>query len=155
MLEIRHRFPAHAASAAAARRAVEGLLAASSPANVDDARIVVSELVTYSILNSSRDHTSWIDLTLKVSRKSLRIEIQNGGSGSGSASGSGDSPIPVTKEEALSEPSRSIVEGLAEDWGTASSTGIWAVMAWDRGEGGSRQFDAYRSISLRSLSLRS
>jgi hypothetical protein len=139
MLEIRHRFPAHAASAAAARRAVEGLLAASSPLNLDNARIVVSELITYSILNSTRDHTGWIDLTLKVSRIALRIDIANGGSEAG------DDLAPASEEEALSEPSRSIVEDLTDAWGTGPANGIWAVLPWGRDATG----DAYRWISDR------
>ena len=126
MLEISRRFPAHVASAGAARRAVEGLLAASSPVNLDNARIVVSELITYSILNSSRDHTGWIDLTLKVSRTTLRIDIVNGGSEDG------NDTAPAPKEEALAEPSRSVVEGLTDDWGTGPSNGIWAVLPWGR-----------------------
>lgn len=126
MLEIRHRFPAHVASAGAARRAVEELLAASSPVNLDNARIVVSELITYCILNSTRDHTGWIDLTLKVSRTTLRIDIVNGGSEAG------DDTAPAPKEEALSEPSRSIVEGLTDDWGTGPANGIWAVLPCGR-----------------------
>jgi anti-sigma regulatory factor (Ser/Thr protein kinase) len=144
MLEIRHRFPAHAASAAAARRAVEGLLAGSSPGDLDDARIVVSELITYSILHSTRDNRSWIDLTLRVSRDSLRIEIRNGGLGF-------PRPPAASKDDALSSPSRSIVERLADDWGTESEGVIWAVLAWDRGPGTrTGQFEAYRSLSVRT-----
>jgi anti-sigma regulatory factor (Ser/Thr protein kinase) len=144
MLEIRHRFPAHAASAAAARRAVEGLLAASSPGNLDDARIIVSELITYSILHSTRDTRSWIDLTLKVSRESLRIEIRNGGLGF-------PRPPADSKADALPSPSRSIVERLADDWGTESEGVIWAILSWNRGSGPrTHEFDAYRSLSLRA-----
>lgn len=146
MLEIRHRFPAHAASAGAARRAVEGLLAASSPGNLDNARIVVSELVTYSILNSTRDYTGWIDLTLKVSRTTLRIELKNGGSSAGPGA------APTSKEDALSKTSRSIVEHLADDWGTSSAHGIWAVLSWGPSESQSKEFAASRSISDRVLS---
>jgi hypothetical protein len=146
MLEIRHRFPAHAASAGAARRAVEGLLAGSSPGNLDNARIIVSELVTYSILNSTRDYTGWIDLALKVSRTSLRIELRNGGSAPDAG------VAPASKEDALSETSRSIVEHLADDWGTSPAHGIWAVLSWGPSESGSKESDALRSISDRLLS---
>jgi len=124
---------------------VEGLLAASSPGNLDNARIVVSELVTYSILNSTRDYTGWIDLTLKVTRTTLRIEIRNGGSGIDPAVG------PASKEDALPEPSRSIVEGLADEWGTSSAYGIWAVLSWGPSESQSRELDSYQSISDRVL----
>jgi hypothetical protein len=125
---------------------VEGLLAASSPGNLDNARIVVSELVTYSIVNSTRDYTGWIDLTLKVTRTTLRIELRSGGSGAS------DGAAPASKEEALSDTSRSIVENLADDWGTSSAHGIWAVLSWGPSESQSRELDSYRSISDRVLS---
>ena len=146
MLEIRHRFPAHAASAGAARRAVEGLLAGSSPGSLDNARIVVSELVTYSILNSTRDYTGWIDLTLKISRTSLRMELRNGGSAASARA------TPASKDDALPETSRSIVEHLADDWGTSPAHGIWAVLSWGQNGSQARDVDSYRSISDRVLS---
>jgi hypothetical protein len=125
---------------------VEGLLAGSSPGNLDNARIVVSELVTYSILNSTRDYTGWIDLTLKISRTSLRIELRNGGSGAGAGA------PPAPKEDALSETSRSIVEHLADDWGTSPAQGIWAVLSWGPNESRSKEIDARSLISDRELS---
>jgi hypothetical protein len=125
---------------------VEGLLAGSPPRNLDNARIVVSELVTYSILNSTRDYTGWIDLTLKISRTSLRIELRNGGSGDGPGA------APAPKEEALPETSRSIVEHLADDWGTSSGHGIWAVLSWGPSDPQSKELGAFRSISDRLLS---
>lgn len=124
---------------------MEGLLAGSPPRNLDNARIVVSELVTYSILNSTHDHTGWIDLTLKISRTSLRIELRNGGSGDGPGA------APAQKEEALPETSRSIVEHLADEWGTSTGHGIWAVLSWGPSEFQSRELDAFRSISDRQL----
>jgi anti-sigma regulatory factor (Ser/Thr protein kinase) len=146
MLQIRHRFPAHAAAAAAARRAVEGLLAGSSPGQLDDARIVVSELVTYSIVNAQHDQTAWIDLTFKVSRSALRIEVNRNQSAPPD-----ETETAVPKDDALSDHSRFIVERLADEWGTSPGDEVWAVLPRDRGEDThSRLFEPRRSLSLRS-----
>jgi hypothetical protein len=146
MLQIRHHFPAHAASAAAARRAVEGLLAGSSPGHLDDARIVVSELVTYSIVNAHHDETAWIDLTFKVSRSSLRIEVRRSEMTQG-----GETDIAVSKDDALSDQSRFIVEHLADEWGTSPGDEVWAVLPRDRGEDTSTNSSVVqRSVSLRA-----
>ena|SRR5437867_4619266 len=145
MLQIHHRFPAHAAAAGAARRAIEGLLAGSSPGPLNDARIVVPELVTYSIFKGGDDRNAWIDLTIKVSRASLRIEVRRGGPGSSG------SATAVSKDDSLSDNSRFIVERLADDWGTSPGNEIWAILWSDRGEGTrSRDQEGHRSLSLRS-----
>lgn len=128
MLEVRHRFPAHPASAAAARRAIDSLLAASSPRELSDARIVVSELVTNAIVESRGPDGGWIELTLRLSRDALRIEVRRTGleqfrAASGDTSGGG----------ALSGESLSLVEGLTQEWGRSLDAGVWAVLAWSRG----------------------
>jgi 2-keto-4-pentenoate hydratase len=128
MLQIKHRFPAHAATAAAARRDVEGLLAGSSPGRADDARIVVSELVTHSIAKAQDEEGTWIDLTLKVSRNALRIEV------TWDQAGLKMPATIISKEEVLSDASRFIVERLAEEWGTTPDNEVWAVLPRYRGE---------------------
>jgi anti-sigma regulatory factor (Ser/Thr protein kinase) len=127
MLEVRHRFPAHPASASAARRAIDSLLAASSPRELADARIVVSELVTNVIIESRGPDRGWIELTLRLSRDALRIEVRRTGPEPDRA------PVRTWGQGALSGDSLSLVESLTEDWGRSPDAGLWAVLAWSRG----------------------
>jgi hypothetical protein len=104
---------------------------------------VVSELVTAALVRSGNGTTGWIDLTLKMSRGGLRIEVRDG------EPPSGEDRTALPMDESLSETSRHIVEGLTERWGADPGTGLWADLIWEGSGPSSSALDRFgKRLSL-------
>jgi anti-sigma regulatory factor (Ser/Thr protein kinase) len=106
-----------------ARRALERFAPELDPEVRDDAKLLVSELITNSVKYGGHGHLS---LALEIeSPRRLRIEVVD----------QGDGFTPKPRAEGRVEPGGwglSIVDALADDWGVhAGSTHVWFTIARD------------------------
>lgn len=116
------RVPFQAPSASLVRRQLRGWLEGQGYAGetVDDARVVVSELVGNSIRHAAPLPVNEIAVTWGVDNGDLVISVSDGGAGT--------SPHPVAApESAISGRGLSIVEALVERWWVESNHGHTTV----------------------------
>jgi anti-sigma regulatory factor (Ser/Thr protein kinase) len=107
--------PRDARAPASARRAVAAAAAALGPALVDDACLLVSELVTNSVR-----HGKGARVTVRIETEppaTLRCEVADDGDRFAQA---------AVEDEALGGWGLRLVDALADDWGVASgSARVW------------------------------
>ena len=103
---------------AEARLSLVPLSRAVSPDQLDDLRLVVSELVTNSVLHAGLTDRDSITLSVAVRPDRVRVEVVDGGRGFAEAS-----ERPASLGWGLP-----IVDRLADRWGTerTSETKVWA-----------------------------
>jgi anti-sigma regulatory factor (Ser/Thr protein kinase) len=102
-------------------RAFEGTLL---PGQLDELRLVVSELVTNSVIHSGLKEGESIQLSVQVLVRSIRVEVVDSGCGFPEA----DAPKPPPGRQGWGLP---IVDALADRWGTerGPNTKVWAEFA--------------------------
>ena len=121
------RLDFHGASVRAARERLRGALCDRCPeARMEDARVVVSELVANSLRHAQPldDHTIAVGWSMEPDV--LRVSVTDGGS---------PTSVPTTRrpgELATGGRGLKIVQTLAERWGVdtkGSTTTVWAELA--------------------------
>jgi len=113
-------------SAAEARRALEAMAGRLAPRRLEDARLLVSELVTNAIRHAELEAEDTITLVLEAREELLRIEVCDPGPG-------------FELREPVPDPSRPsgwglyLVRELADRWGVEldGQTRVWFEL--DRG----------------------
>jgi len=114
----------HAAPSAPtqARRSLDTLRSMISLEQLDDVRLVVSELVTNSVLHAGLSGEDAVTMAVEVLADRIRIEVTDPGHGFMDQS----EEIPEGHGHGLI-----IVERLADRWGTdrGSETKVWAEFA--------------------------
>jgi anti-sigma regulatory factor (Ser/Thr protein kinase) len=94
---------------------------------LEDARLLVSELVTNSVLHSRTEAEEWIELNVTTQEgKGLRVEVRD--------AGIGFEPKTLEKSEArTSHWGLFLVEKLADRWGVSNDgdTRVWFELAYD------------------------
>lgn len=109
----------------AARVALSRLAREVPPRALDDARLIVSELVTNAVRHAPLGPTDVIRLTLKVENGHLRIEVGDPGAGFTWTARTDAAPLGGGWGLYL-------VSRLADDWGVAVEGGatlVWAEIA--------------------------
>ncbi len=127
---LARRFPADPSSIGAARRAVEEL-ACLGPTVLEDVRLLVSELVANSVEHSPQREGTPIGLTVSVSTRRVRVEVDDGGHGF----------TPTQSRPPLDAPSGRglfVVDQLAACWGVSGTGGtrVWCEIERERLDGG-------------------
>jgi anti-sigma regulatory factor (Ser/Thr protein kinase) len=104
---------------AEARSSLVPLSRTVSPDQLDDLRLVVSELVTNSVVHAGLTDQDAIILSVEVLPSSVRVEVVDGGHGFAGSSGRPPSSLGWGLP---------IVDRLADRWGTerTSQTKVWA-----------------------------
>jgi anti-sigma regulatory factor (Ser/Thr protein kinase) len=105
-----------------ARQSLIPLRRTVSPEQLDDLRLVVSELVTNSVLHAGVTKRGSITLSVEVLSDCVRVEVVDGGRGFDRAS------VGPPGDRGLGLP---IIDQLADRWGTERTTGtkVWAEFA--------------------------
>ena len=112
-------FPGELNSVGAARRFVREELAAESPAVIDAAALIVSELVTNAVLHA----TSHFDITVRTAPSEVRLDVTDWGPG--------DPAMRSEEATALGGRGLRIVNELARKWGwnrEGPAKTVWAVI---------------------------
>jgi serine/threonine-protein kinase RsbW len=123
---IRRRLRSDLDAAAQAREALDPL-AGDVPFDVlEDARILVSELVTNSVRHGRPGPDGAIELRVERRSRLLRLEVIDAGGGS----------APAVQPRDPARPSGwglYLVEQLAARWGSSTDAGtrVWCELAWD------------------------
>jgi anti-sigma regulatory factor (Ser/Thr protein kinase) len=121
----RLRLACDPAVVAEARRAVGRFELAVPGPVLDNARLVVTELVTNSIVHGMREGEGWVDVTIERRPLCLRIEVADSAS-------NGLRPVlrPVGPQS-TSGWGLQLVDRLATDWGVDTGTGtrVWCELA--------------------------
>lgn len=119
--------PADVDAVPAARSALDGLASLVSPPSLQDARLMVSELVTNSVRHGELARGQVIELTADITGGVLRIQVRDRGKGfvlkprtAGSADDAGWGLYLVAR--------------LSDRWGVSSdgATSVWFELAADR-----------------------
>jgi histidine kinase/DNA gyrase B/HSP90-like ATPase len=110
----------------AARSAVAGYLAGRvAPSVVENARLLVSEMVTNSVRHSGAPHGDDVIVRVHLSRGACRLEVQDPGSGGAIA----PQPPDLAKGEGMG---LNLVGLLSERWGVVHISGgptrVWAQL---------------------------
>lgn len=117
-MEVRGEIPNAPEAAAQARRLLDPFVSRIPEDVLDDARLVLSELVTNSYKHAGSPEGTLIHITLRESQDRLRLEVVDR---------SIFDPTPETTEELRSTKwGLLVVERVADDWGRISEGGIWA-----------------------------
>jgi anti-sigma regulatory factor (Ser/Thr protein kinase) len=119
------RLPRDPHAAALARQELDRLGAGLAPDLLQDARLVVSELVTNAVRHGSAGPTPWIELTCELTTSHLRIEVADSGGGSSR---------PTVQPRQADRPSGwglYLVQRLADHWGVREGEGtlVWCELA--------------------------
>jgi serine/threonine-protein kinase RsbW len=117
-MEVRRDIPNAQEAAAQARRLLDPFVSRIPEEVLEDARLVLSELVTNSYKHAGSPEGTPIHITLRDSQDRLRLEVIDR---------SIFDPTPETTEELRSAKwGLLVVERVADDWGRISEGGIWA-----------------------------
>jgi serine/threonine-protein kinase RsbW len=117
-MEVRREIPNGPEAAAQARRLLDPFASRIPEDVLDDARLVLSELVTNSYMHAGSPEGTPIHITLRDSQDRLRLEVIDR---------SIFDPTPETTEELRSAKwGLLVVERAADGWGRISEGGIWA-----------------------------
>lgn len=103
-----------------ARTALDSLGEKVSPQTLEDLRLLVSELVTNSVRHAGLGSSQTIELKVKLSAQTVRVEVND--------QGSGFEPSPRTAQsEDESGWGLYLVSRLADRWGVTSDgvTRVW------------------------------
>ena len=109
-IEIKRRLPHAPPSVAEARRALEPLERRLDPDTFETLRLLVSELVTNSVRHGQAENSEEIELAVRASRETIRVEVADGGLGFEA------SPRADEQEEG-SAWGLHLVETLSDRWG--------------------------------------
>jgi anti-sigma regulatory factor (Ser/Thr protein kinase) len=123
------RLLARPTSIGQARQALQALAPAMSSTSMDDAKLLVSELVTNSVRYAGMAEGDEVELSADVdpSRRMLRVEVAD--------AGMGFSVVPRVAGSALDAGwGLHIVSQLADTWGlvTGAVTRVWFEIGTDR-----------------------
>jgi anti-sigma regulatory factor (Ser/Thr protein kinase) len=117
-LEIREELPNGPEAAGRARRLLDTFTSRIPEEILDDARLVLSEMVTNSYMFARTPEGTWIQITLVDSQDRLRLEVIDR---------SMFDPTPESSQELQSVTlGLHIVDRVADRWGRLSEGGIWA-----------------------------
>jgi anti-sigma regulatory factor (Ser/Thr protein kinase) len=121
-VEIVRVFHAAPSAPTQARRSLDALRSMVSLEQLDDVRLVVSELVTNSVLHAGLSGEDAVTLAVEVLPDRIRIEVTDRGHGFT------DQPEDIAEGHGHG---LIIVEQLADRWGTdrGSETKVWAEFA--------------------------
>jgi anti-sigma regulatory factor (Ser/Thr protein kinase) len=127
-MEVRREIPNAPEAAAQARRLLDPFESRIPEDVLNDARLVLSELVTNSHKHARSPEGTPIHITLRDSQDRLRLEV---------IEHSIFDPTPETNEELRSAKwGLLVVERVADDWGRISEGGIWAEFQLGTSEDG-------------------
>jgi anti-sigma regulatory factor (Ser/Thr protein kinase) len=121
--EVRHQFPHGPEAPAAARDAVDAVLASQVDCDsLPDLRLCVSELVTNAVRHGHANGGS-VELAMDYQPGRLRVEVVDGGNGF----------VPVPRDPDPTAPGGwglVVVDQLADRWGVedAGATRVWFEM---------------------------
>jgi anti-anti-sigma factor len=119
------RFPAGTQAVAESRHAFDAAFPELDSNVRDDARIIVSELVTNGIRHGANDDGGWVRLVVRREANVLRIEVSD-------SNGSETEPhIPERDPNRTSGWGLMLVEKLASRWGVSNTgvTTVWCELA--------------------------
>jgi anti-sigma regulatory factor (Ser/Thr protein kinase) len=111
--------PALPTSVAQARVALDSFALGLPSAKRDDARLLLSELVTNSIRHGGMDPSRTVQLQMSEEHGSLRVEVTNRGLGFGEAT--------LQRERAGSGWGLALVARIADRWGVVEGEGVTTV----------------------------
>ncbi|MDP9340610.1 MAG: ATP-binding protein [Actinomycetota bacterium] len=121
-MEFTRTFGHSLAAPSMARSSLDRLAQTISPDELDDVRLIVSELVTNSVKHAGLHSGDRIRMTVDVSPSRLRVEVTDPGGG-----------FPAGPHQVYAQHGRglAIVDHLAECWGSESGdeTTVWAEMS--------------------------
>lgn len=119
-MNVATRLPHHPTSVSKARHAIDGLEAAVDEETVATVRLLVSELVSNSVRHARPEESSEIELSVRASSKTVRVEVADSGPGFDAQPRTGD-------HDQGSGWGLHLVELLSHRWGTAREAGmrIW------------------------------
>jgi anti-sigma regulatory factor (Ser/Thr protein kinase) len=119
--------PGDVAAPGMARAAIAGALRERiAPAALDDALLVVSELVANAVIHGGVSGGDRIELRVRLGPRSLCVKVFDEGGGVDAAA-----PRRIAEPGTLGGPGLGIVEHLAADWGHARVDGrteVWAEL---------------------------
>jgi anti-sigma regulatory factor (Ser/Thr protein kinase) len=117
--EIKLRLRPDADSPAEARRSLEALLPGLNDLLVDDAVLLVSEIVSNSVRHASLDETDAIEVRIRGSRSKLRVDVMD--------PGPGFDPEHVLPSEQEGGWGLRLLDRLATRWGVERNdmTRVW------------------------------
>jgi hypothetical protein len=124
VLTLRHRLSSGLTAPAEARRVIASLSSVTSPEVIERARLVASEIVTYSVTNSTSASGSSIALRVIITRSHLRLEVEDEQGGL-----SVPDHVEIPSFEAETGRELWMVEQVSDAWGTLPG-GIWAELNW-------------------------
>src|SRR5215216_6419033 len=110
MVELELTFPSDSIMLAPVRHSLDALAACVEPADLEDVRLMISELVTNSIRHAELGADDLIRVKIKVSNHHLYAEVQDTGSGF-------ETPVTAPTLNTSSGWGLYIVERLADIWG--------------------------------------
>jgi anti-anti-sigma factor len=123
--DLDRRFPASTEAVAESRRAFDAAFPELDSDIRDDARIIVSELVTNGIRHGATEQDGWVRLVVRRQDNLLRIEVSD-------SNGSETQPhIPERDPNRTSGWGLMLVERLATRWGVSTTgvTTVWCEVA--------------------------
>jgi anti-sigma regulatory factor (Ser/Thr protein kinase) len=128
MLEV--TLPAETSAVSTARDSLDRLRSHLSDEQLEDARLMVSELVTNS-LRHAKGEASTIDLRADLEGSRLKVQVRDGGAGFL------PKPRRMSETPADSGWGLYLVEQLSDRWGaTVDGTNtVWFELRVDRGDG--------------------
>jgi serine/threonine-protein kinase RsbW len=119
-MEVRREIPNGPHAATEARRLVAAISNRVPAEVLDDARLVLSELVTNSYKHAGTPEGAPIEVALDLSESRLRMEVTDR---------SIFDPTPETPEELRSAKwGLFLVDRIAREWGRISEGGVWAEL---------------------------
>jgi anti-sigma regulatory factor (Ser/Thr protein kinase) len=119
-VKVRREIPNGPEAAIQARRLLDAFSTRVRNEILDDARLVLSELVTNSYMHAGNPEGTPIEVVLDLSASRLRMEVIDG---------SIFDPTPETPEELRSAKwGLHLVDSVADEWGRVSEGGVWAEL---------------------------
>ena len=120
METLTHTFPCGPKAVGDARRALDALNATVSGTQLEELRLMVSELVTNSVRHADSKSSASVGLDVHLNADVLRVEVVDEGTGF-------DPKARTSEQDKGSGWGLFIVEQLASDWGVKknSRTRVW------------------------------